>query len=123
MRFLFTLIIVVLVTTFSSCTSENRDNARAYVEGKITGTQLNYNKITILLKSDDKNIAETIPTNAGEFVLSGPLLNDSFSLVLNKKIKSFTASKSGCTISGDSLEILVPTGTTYITFNEIIVEP
>ena len=83
MRLLFTISIVVLVTTFNSCRSENRDNARAYVEGKITGTQLDYNKIAIVLKSDDKNIAETIPTGAGEFVLSGPLLNDSFSLVIS----------------------------------------
>ena len=123
MKFLLTISVLVLLTVSSSCTSENRDNARAYVEGKIAGNQLKFDEISISLKSDGKSIAETILTASGEFVLSGPLLNDSFSLVSNKKIKSFTASKSGCTISADSLEILVPPGTTYITFNEIIVEP
>ena len=123
MKFILTISVLVLLTVFSSCTSENRDNARAYVEGKITGNQLKFDEISISLKSEGKSIAEAIPTASGEFILSGPMLNDSFSLVSNKKIKSFTASKSGCKISADSLEILVPTGTTYITFNEIIVEP
>ena len=123
MKFILTISVLVLLTVFSSCTSENRDNARAYVEGKITGNQLKFDEISISLKSEGKSIAETIPTTSGEFILSGPMLSGSFSLVSNKKIKSFTASKSGCKISGDSLEILVPTGTTYITFNEIIVEP
>ena len=115
--------ILCIFTVFFSCTSENRDNSRAYVEGKIAGNQLKFDEISISLKNDGKIIAETNLNGSGEFVLSGPLLNDSFSLVSNKKIKSFTASKSGCKISADSLEILVPTGTTYITFNEIIVEP
>lgn len=123
MKFILTISVLVLLTVFSSCTSENRDNARAYVEGKITGNQLKFDEISISLRSEGKSIAETIPTTSGEFILSGPMLNDSFSLVSNKKIKSFTASKSGCKISADNLEILVPTGTTYITFNEIIVEP
>lgn len=115
--------ILCIVNVFFSCTSENRDNSRAYVEGKIAGNQLKFDEISISLRSEGKIIAETILTASGEFVLSGPLLNDSFSLVSNKKIKAFTASKSGCTISSDSLEVLVPTGTTYITFNEIILEP
>ncbi len=123
MKFILTISVLVLLTVFSSCTSENRDNARAYVEGKITGNQLKFDEISISLKSEGKSIAEAIPTASGEFILSGPMLNDSFSLVSNKKIKSFTASKSGCKISADNLEILVPTGTTYIIFNEIIVEP
>lgn len=122
MRLFFTVITLFLLSVFVGCNSENRDNSRAYVEGKITGNQLDYNEITVFLKSDGKNIAEAIPTGSGTFILSGPLLSDTFSLVLNKKIKSFTGSKSGCKLSADALEIMIPTGTSYITFNEIILE-
>ncbi|QOW10904.1 hypothetical protein Q73A0000_11310 [Kaistella flava (ex Peng et al. 2021)] len=119
MKLFFTLFSIFLLNIFVSCNSENRDNSRAYVEGKITGNQLYFNEIKVFIKSDGKNIAETIPTGSGEFVLSGPLLSDTFSLVLNKKIKSFSSSKTGCTISTDSLEILIPSGNTYVIFNEI----
>ena len=119
MRLLFSTIIIILIGSLYNCQSENRDNSRAYVEGKITGPQLDYNKISILLKSDDRNIAETIPNSSGQFVLSGPMLTDSFSLVLNKKIRSFSSSKTGCSISADSLEIFIPEGNTYVIFNEI----
>ena len=119
MRLLFSTIIIILIGSLYSCQSENRDNSRAYVEGKITGPQLDYNKISIFLKSGDRNIAETVPNGSGQFILSGPMLTDSFSLVLNKKIRSFSSSKTGCSISADSLEILIPAGNTYIVFNEI----
>lgn len=119
MRLFFSLTIILLIVSLYSCQSENRDNSRAYVEGKITGKQLDDNKICILLKSDDRNIAETTPNGSGQFALSGPLLADAFSLVLNKKIKSFSSSKTGCAISFDSLEILIPAGSTYVIFNEI----
>jgi hypothetical protein len=119
MRLLFSTIIIFLIGSLYSCQSENRDNSRAYVEGRITGNQLDYNKISILLKSGDRNIAEAIPNGSGQFVLSGPMLTDSFSLVLNKKIRSFSSSKTGCSISADSLEILIPAGNPYIVFNEI----
>ncbi len=119
MRLLFSTIIIILIGSLYNCQSENRDNSRAYVEGKITGPQLDYNKISILLKSDDRNIAETVPNGSGQFILSGPMLTDSFSLVLNKKIRSFSSSKTGCSISADSLEIFIPEGNTYVIFNEI----
>ncbi len=119
MRLLFSTIIIILIGSLYNCQSENRDNSRAYVEGKITGPQLDYNKISILLKSDDRNIAETVPNGSGKFILSGPMLTDSFSLVLNKKIRSFSSSKTGCSISADSLEIFIPEGNTYVIFNEI----
>ncbi|QDP85520.1 hypothetical protein FNJ88_08085 [Chryseobacterium sp. SNU WT5] len=112
----FVLILII------SCNSENRDNSRAYVEGKITGTQAVLSKATVSIKSDGKNVAEVIPNASGNFTLSGPLLNDSFTLVLNTKIKSFSTTKLGCTLSTDSLQIQIPVGTTYITFNEIKLE-
>ena len=104
------------------CNSENRDNARAYVEGTVTGNQNDFSEVSVMIKSDSKNVAETIPNGDGQFKLSGPLLSDSFTLVLSRKIKTFSASKEGCTLSPDSLEIMVPAGTTFITFNEINLE-
>lgn len=119
MKLFLTLFSIFLLNIFVSCNSENRDNSRAYVEGKITGNQLDFNEIKVFIKSDGKNIAETTPTGSGQFILSGPLISDTFSLVLKKKIKSFSSSKTGCTISSDSLEILIPSGSTYVIFNEI----
>ncbi|MDQ0476110.1 MULTISPECIES: hypothetical protein [Chryseobacterium] len=119
MQRFFAMILLFSLCLFVGCTSENRNNSRAYVEGKITGSQSDFNKIKIIIKSDEKNIGETMPTGSGQFNVSGPLLSDSFSLVLNEKIKSFSSSKPGCTISSDSLEILIPSGTTYIIFNDI----
>ncbi|WHF50970.1 hypothetical protein QGN23_11080 [Chryseobacterium gotjawalense] len=122
MRCFFAMILLFSLGHFVGCTSENRNNSRAYVEGKITGSQFDFNKIKIIIKSDGKNIGETMPSGSGQFTVSGPLLSDSFSLVLNEKIKSFSSSKPGCRISSDSLEILIPSGTTYIIFNEINLE-
>ncbi|WP_027377038.1 hypothetical protein [Kaistella palustris] len=102
-----------------SCNSESRANPRAYVEGKITGTGLDYRKITVKLSSGSTNVAETIPDNAGDFTLSGPLTADSFSVAVNKKISSFSSSKPGCYIAADSLQIVVPAGISYIIFNDI----
>ena len=119
MRLFFTLFICTL---FVGCQSENRSNPRAYLEGKITATHLQFAEITAMIKSENTIVAETIPSYSGNFTLSGPLLSDSFSLVFNSKIKSFNASKSGCTISNDSLQIMVPAGITYITFTNIILE-
>ena len=119
MRLFFTLFIFNVLL---GCQSENRNNSRAYVEGKITATHLQFAEINVMIKSESAIVAETSPTNSGNFTLSGPLLSDSFSLVFNSKIKSFNPSKSGCTISNDSLQIIVPAGITYITFNEIILE-
>ena len=109
-------------TIFLGCNTESRDESRAYVEGKISGTNLDFPLIRITLESDNKVIAEVIPENSGRFILSGPLLSESFSLGINKKIKSFSASKSGCILSADSKKILIPAGITYLIFNEIEVE-
>lgn len=122
MKKLLVLTTCLFLLFFMSCTSENRDNARAYVEGTITGNEIDFSEVKVVIKSDSKNVAETIPNTNGQFKLSGPLLSDSFSLVLSKKIKTFSASKEGCSLSTDSLEITIPIGTTYITFNEINLE-
>lgn len=119
MRLFFTL---VLLTIFLGCQTDSRTNPRAYVEGNVTSTKFQFDEITVIINSENKNVAETIPGNSGDFVLSGPLLSDSFSLAFNAKIKSFKSSKSGCTISTDGLQIMVPAGITYLTLTEIILE-
>ena len=119
MRLFFALI---LCTIFLGCTSDNRNNPRAYVEGTVTSTNLQLAEITVMINSENTVVAETIPDNSGKFILSGPLFTESFSLGFNSKVKSFKSSKAGCTTSADGLQILVPTGTTYLTFSEIILE-
>lgn len=119
MRLFFTSLIFCL---FLGCQSDNRSNPRAYVEGNVTSTNLESNEITVMIKSESTIVAETIPDGAGNFILSGPLFSENFSMVFNSKIKSFKSSKTGCTISPDSLEIIVPSGTTHLTFTEIILE-
>ena len=116
MRPLFYLFIF---STILGCQEETRENSRAYVDGKITESSLQLAKIKVLIKSDNAIVAEAIPTDAGDFTLSGPLLSESFSLRFNAKVKSFKASKSGSVLSADSLQINIPAGTTTITFNEI----
>lgn len=122
MKFYQLFLLTLFSIIFLGCRSENRDNSRVYVEGKISGNNLNFPSLRVVLEDEGQLIAEVIPHDNGQFVLSGPLLTDSFSLGINKKIKSFSASKPGCTLSEDSLKIVVPAGITYITFNEIIVE-
>lgn len=122
LKHFFLLLTVFSLTVLMACTSDSRTNSRAYVEGIVTGPNVDFAEITISLKSEDKNIAETIPETSGRFVVSGPIFSETFSVLLNKKIKSFSASKSGCTLSADQLEILIPPGTTYLTFNEIMLE-
>ena len=104
------------------CNRDSQDNPRAYIEGKITGNNFNLQEITINIISNNTKVAETKPDQSGSFVLSGPLISDSYSLGINRKIKSFSASKPGCEISPDSLQIIIPKGHTYLIFNEIKLE-
>ena len=119
MRLFFTLI---FFTILLGCQSDNRSNPRAYVEGNLKSAQFEMAEINVTIKSENTIVGETNPDGSGNFTISGPLLSDSFSLVFNSKIQSFKSSKTGCTISADSLEILIPVGTTYLTFSEIILE-
>ena len=119
MKFYYTFSTIFLLLLLLGCDSESRENSRAYVEGNLTGNTINLSKMTVKIMSAERNVAEVIPNNSGQFVISGPLISDAFSLKLNKKIKSFSTSKAGCTLSSDSLEIIVPAGITYIIFDNI----
>ena len=122
MKFYLIICLVIFSLISLGCRTDSQDNSRIFVEGKIKENTITFEEINIILKSDHKTIAETIPESSGEFKLSGPLISDSFSLEFNKKIKSFSASKNGCTLSPNALEIRVPAGITYLIFNEIILE-
>lgn len=122
MKILFSVFTLTLLSLFLSCNSSDPSNSRAYVTGKITGNVPDYNSVNVKIISDNILVATTFAESSGNFVLSGPLPNQSFSLVLNRKIKSIDTSLNGCEISADRLQIKIPTGTTYITFNEINVE-
>lgn len=85
---------------------------------KIKENTINFEEINIILKSDHKTIAEIIPESSGEFKLSGSLISDSFSMELNKKIKSFSASKAaarefGFAKNDDSRYLLNPIEKTF----------
>lgn len=101
-----------------SCGQDDLSSTRAYVEGKIKSPTIT-EEFRIVLESDGKTVAETTPNSSGNFVLSGPLFSEGFSVNFPQKIETFTSSKSGCSISEDSLSITIPKGISYITFTEI----
>lgn len=118
----FHSLILLFCCALMSCNRANPDDSRAYIEGKIRGSQMILTEQQIKIVSNTTVIAETFPDGSGSFVLSGPLLSKSYSLVLPKKVKSFSASKSGCIIAPNGKEILIPEGNTYLIFNKIILE-
>ncbi len=105
-----------------SCGSDDLGDTRAYVEGRINSPSSNYENIELSIISESRTVAQTIPTESGSFVLSGPLFSSGFNIKFNKKIKSFLTDKSNCTISTDSLSIVVPEDVSYIKFNEILMK-
>lgn len=105
-----------------SCNNEDLSNTRVYTEGKISSQTLDVTTISIKIYSENKVVAQTVPTHSGSFVLSGPLFSDGFTLNIDEKIKSFSTSSSGCEISTDSHSINIPKGISYIVFDEIILQ-
>lgn len=114
------MLLVALV--FLGCSSDSRENPRAYVEGKIVSATVDYNKFNIVITSDNAVVAQTMLESNGEFRLSGPIGNNGFRLRTSDRIKSFNTEKSGLSLSADGLQITVPPGITYLKFNEIVLE-
>ena len=112
--FLFLLLI--------SCGSDDLGNTRAYVEGKISTKNLILQDLNISIKSENKVVAQTVPTSSGSFVLSGPLFSDGFTIHFTQKIKSFSASKPNLELASDSLSIKVPGNVSHLVFNEITMQ-
>ncbi len=109
----------VLTLTLISCGSDDLTNVRAYVVGKVVSESTAIDDLEFSLVSENKVIAQTKPNSAGAFVLSGPLVGNSFSFISNKKIKSFTATQQQCKLSTDSLSILVPEGISYLELSKV----
>jgi len=105
-----------------SCGSDDLSSTRAYVEGKVKTETLYLEDLKISITSENKTVAQTVPTSSGNFVLSGPLFSEGFSVNFNEKIKSFSASKSGCTLSDDSLSIHIPERISHIIFSEVTMQ-
>lgn len=104
------------------CGSDDLSTTRAYVEGRINSPSSNYENIELSIISESRTVAQTIPTESGSFVLSGPLFSEGFNIKFNKKIKSFSTDKPNCSITSDSLSIVVPKEVSYINFNEILMK-
>ena len=120
MKLIFTYLGSILIfLMLTSCLSENRSNARAYVEGHLKAKPKYSGKVILSLQSGAKIIAKVTPTINDRFIMSGPLLTDSFTLLSSHKIQSFSASREGCVLAADSSSIAVPAGITYLIFNEI----
>lgn len=111
--------IFFLLLLFVGCGSDDFTNVRAFVEGNVSSATVALDEVDLHLESQNKVIAQTKLTSGGHFVLSGPLFSEGFQLVSNKKIKSFTSSKPGCTISPDFFSINIPAGVTYVEFPNI----
>lgn len=120
--YIFVLIIGTL-SILSSCKSEDDSQIfRTYVEGKITTSNPEILLRPVLLKSNNRTIAETLPKESGSFVMAGPYETGDYDLIFKAKIKSFSSSNAGCKISTDSTKIIIPSGVTFISFDQITLE-
>lgn len=115
MKWLFFILLMLCL----SCGSDDLSNTRAYAEGKVVSESFAMNDLDIFIISNTKVVAQTKPTASGSFVLSGPMFSDGFDLKFNRKIASFSASKEGCSLSQDSLSIVLPDEVSFISFEEI----
>jgi len=105
------------------CKEDDAQIFRAYVEGKISYSDAKFLEDPIHLVKEKKIIAETLPKESGSFVLAGPYDKGTYRLELkNYKIKSFSTDTKGCKISADSLSIEIPSGETYVIFNDIVLK-
>lgn len=112
-----------LALFFVSCGSDDLSNVRAYAEGKIVTENIAMGEVKISLISNGRVVSQGQPSSSGNFILSGPLFSDGFEVKMNHKIQSFSTSRAGCSISEDSLSVVVPEGISYISFDEIRLKP
>jgi len=113
---------ILIGSIFLGCQSENRENSRAYIEGKVISSAIDYKIYKLKIVQDDVIVAETFLENDGTFKISGPISYRNFSLVSAEKIKSFQSDKKGLSLSSDELKIEIPLEITYLKFNEIVLE-
>ena len=115
-------LVLIIALLFLSCRSDSQENPRAFVEGKVVSATVDYNKFMLRIISENTVVAETLLETGGNFKLSGPIGKTGFEMIATEKIKTFSADKTGLSLSDDGLKISVPAGITYIKFNEIVLE-
>ncbi|MEC5157603.1 hypothetical protein [Chryseobacterium sp. MP_3.2] len=104
------------------CRSDSTENSRAYVEGKVRSSFIDFDIYKIKIVQNDRIVAEAFLEKDGTFKLSGPISNEGYSITSPEKIASFSSDKQGLILSPDQHSIAVPTGNTYLKFNEIKLE-
>ena len=92
------------------------------MEGKIVSQSIDYKFYMLKVYNENRVVAETLLENGGTFKLSGPVSNSVTTLSSPEKIKTFSADKSGLSISSDSLSIIIPAEITFVKFNEIVLK-
>ena len=104
------------------CRSDSPENSRAYVEGKVSASLIDFDLYKIKIEQNNRIVAEAFLDQDGTFKLSGPITNEGYSITSPEKIASFSSDKQGLVLSPDQLSIKVPSGNTYLKFNEIKLE-
>lgn len=123
MKIFYAVFIACVLGCFAGCSRTAEHNSRIFVEGKISGNTTAPEGIALKIVNEQLIISEITLTSSTEFKLSGPLVSNGYcELQINKKIKSFSASKPGCILNPDAQSIQIPNGITYLIFNEIVLE-
>lgn len=118
----FSYITIVASLSFSCKSSDDSDLFRAYVEGKVMpgpNSAEDFMISPIHLISNNRIIGETFPKENGQFVIAGPYASGDYKLQFKSKIKTFSSTNTSCKIASDSVSIVIPSGVTYLVFNEI----
>lgn len=122
MKSKFTIGSVFLVLSCIGCAQDYVDNSRIYVEGKITSQNQSANQLPIKLENLYHTISKGTTGNDGTFRLGGPDVTSDIELIVGKKIISFSADQQGCTLSEDSLSIVIPEDKHHVKFSNITID-
>jgi len=105
-----------------SCEADYVNNSRVFVEGKVTSQNQSANGIPISLNTWLYPISQGTTKSDGSFSLGGPDAADEISLVLGKKIISFSTDSKECYLDIDSLSIKLPENLEHVKFSNITIE-
>ncbi|QOW10906.1 hypothetical protein Q73A0000_11320 [Kaistella flava (ex Peng et al. 2021)] len=112
---------IFLMSPNTRCQPEYKNHSRVIVEGKITSQ--NAANIDVKLNSGSILISETKSNSDGSFKLGGPGTTAEKELSFDRKIASFTSNETACTLSYDSLAIILPVEKSYFNFAQITFKP
>ena len=120
-RFLITAFVpITFLMSQNSCEPQYISNSRVYAEGNVSS--VNRADIAVKLFADDILISETATNRDGNFALGGPGTSGEKTLYFNRKIISFNTSNKDCSLSYDSLSIILPAKNTSYKFPQIVLE-